>query len=200
MSDITDISALEALYGTPAEASIIKVADHLTPLYAKWIRASRFVVLTTVGPEGTDGSPRGDVGPVAHMHDAKTLLIPDWRGNNRMDSLRNIVRDGRVSLMFMVPGSNTVVRVNGQAVVSVDEGLLHQFEQKGAHPRSVIKITVAEVYTQCARALIRSELWAGSPKAPDLPTVGAFLAEAKEGYDGESYDAQWAARAEKTMW
>lgn len=96
MSDITSIDALEALYGTPGEASIIKVADHITPLYVKWLAASRFMVLTAVGPEGTDGSPRGDIGPVVQVLDETTLLLPDWRGNNRMDSLRNIVRDGRV--------------------------------------------------------------------------------------------------------
>ena len=107
---ITDIAALEGLYGTPAKASLIKVADRLTPTCRTWIMASKLCVLSTVGPEGTDASPRGDDGPVVQEMDAQTLLMPDWRGNNRMDSLRNIVRDGRVSLMFIVPGSNNVVR------------------------------------------------------------------------------------------
>jgi hypothetical protein len=100
VAKVTDIAALEALYGTPAKPSIIKVADHMTPLYAKWIAASRLCVLSTVGPCGTDGSPRGDDGPVVQIADQKTLLMPDWRGNNRMDSLRNIAADGRVSLMM----------------------------------------------------------------------------------------------------
>jgi len=199
VSYITDPAELEALYGAPGEASIIKVADHLTPLYRKWIEASRFCILSTVGPEGTDASPRGDDGPVVTELDPKTLAMPDWRGNNRMDSLRNIVRDPRVSLMFMVPGSNNVVRVNGTAQVSVEAGLLARFSDKGCLPRSVVVVRIGEVYSQCARALMRSALWGDTP-VPDLPSVGALLAEAKDGFDGESYDAEWGARAEKTMW
>ncbi|WP_299201266.1 pyridoxamine 5'-phosphate oxidase family protein [uncultured Tateyamaria sp.] len=200
MEFIEDIPALEALYGTPGQPSLRKVADHLTPLYAEWIAASRFVVLTTVGPDGTDGSPRGDDGPVVLQLDPKTLALPDWRGNQRLDSLRNIVEDGRVSLMFMVPGSNTVVRVNGEARLTADEGLRQQFEQKGRHPATVIVIRVGEVYTQCARALIRSGLWLRDD-AKSLPTPGEILAEVSEGDEGgASYDAAWPERAARTMW
>ena len=110
---VRDIAALEALYGTPGKASLIKVRDRLTPTYRAWIMASRLCVVSTIGPNGTDGSPRGDDGPVVQELDPQTVLMPDWRGNNRMDTLRNIVADGRISLMFMVPGSNNVVRVNG---------------------------------------------------------------------------------------
>ncbi|WP_299743985.1 pyridoxamine 5'-phosphate oxidase family protein [uncultured Tateyamaria sp.] len=200
MEFIEDIPALEALYGTPGQPSLRKVADHLTPLYAEWIAASRFVVLTTVGPDGTDGSPRGDDGPVVLQLDPKTLALPDWRGNQRLDSLRNIVEDGRVSLMFMVPGSNTVVRVNGEARLTADEGLRQQFEQKGRHPATVVVIRVGEVYTQCARALIRSGLWLRDD-AKSLPTPGEILAEVSEGDEGgASYDAAWPERAARTMW
>ena len=118
--------------------------------------AVRLCVLSTVGPEGTDGSPRGDDGPVVRIADEKTLLMPDWRGNNRADSLRNMVRDGRVSLMFMVPGSNNVVRVNGTAVLSIAKDLLTRFSDKGRRPRSVIVVTIGEIYSQCARALMRA--------------------------------------------
>lgn len=197
---ITDIAELEALYGTPGEASLIKVADHLTPLYRRWIMASRFCVLSTVGPEGTDGSPRGDDGPVVREQDPKTLLMPDWRGNNRMDSLRNIVRDGRVSLMFMVPGSANVVRVNGTAVLSVDGVLRESFARKEGLPRSVIVITIGEVYSQCARAIKRAGIWGAADESAALPTVGELLAEAKAGFDGAAYDAEWDGRAAKTMW
>lgn len=200
MQVIEDIAALEAIYGTPGEASIIKVAPGMTPLYRAWIMASRFCVLGTVGPEGTDGSPRGDEGPVVQELDAQTLLLPDWRGNNRMDSLRNIVRDGRVSLMFMVPGSSNVVRVNGTAVLSVDPEIIERFERKEGRPRSVIVVTIAEVYSQCARAILRAGIWRGVDESGDLPTVGAMLAEAKAGFDGAEYDAAWAGRAAKTMW
>jgi len=200
MEFIETVKGLEALYGTPGAASIRKVADHLTPLYAKWIGTSRFVVLTTVGPGGTDGSPRGDDGPVATALDAFTLAMPDWRGNQRLDSLRNIVEDGRVSLMFMVPGSNTVVRVNGQARLTADEALRARFEQKGRHPATVIVIKVNEVYTQCARAVMRAGLWARND-AEGLPTPGDILAEVSNGEEGgASYDAAWSERAARTMW
>ena len=202
MSDgvITDIAALEALYGTPGEASLIKVADHLTPLYAQWVMASRFCVFCTVGPEGTDGSPRGDDGPVVQMLDPKTLLMPDWRGNNRMDTLRNIVEDERISLMFLVPGSNNVIRINGTAVVSTAQDLIGRFAQDGRHPRSVVVITVAEVYSQCARALMRARLWTSGDESAGLPSVGELLKEQKDSFDDQSYDAEWATRAKATMW
>ena len=125
MEIIKDVTQLEALYGEAVPGSLTKVQPQLTPEYRRFVDASRFVVLTTVGPEGTDASPRGDVEPVVRIQDARTMWLPDWRGNNRMDSLRNIVRDGRVSLMFMVPGSNNVVRVNGTAELTAD-GVSHQ--------------------------------------------------------------------------
>ena len=115
MEFLEDITALEALYGTPGAAAMRKVATRLTPLYRRWVMASRFCVVSTVGPDGTDGSPRGDDGPVVTELDEQTLAMPDWRGNNRLDTLRNIVSDGRISIMFMMPGSNTIVRVNGFA-------------------------------------------------------------------------------------
>ena len=197
---IRDVAALEALYGEPGEASLIKVADHLTPEYRRWIMASRFCVLSTVGPDGTDGSPRGDAGPVVQERDDRTLLMPDWRGNNRTDSLRNIVEDGRVSLMFMVPGSNNVIRVNGRAQVSTAPDLLARFRDKGRAPRAVIVIAIAEIYSQCARALLRSRLWTAGDDSAGLPSVGEILAAMKDGFDGASYDADWQSRADKTMW
>ncbi|WP_296422573.1 MSMEG_1061 family FMN-dependent PPOX-type flavoprotein [Yoonia sp.] len=197
---IGDVAGLEALYGAPGHASLIKVADRLTPLYADWIMRSRFCVVSTVGADGTDGSPRGDDGPVVQALDAKTLLLPDWRGNNRIDTLRNIVTDGRISLMFLVPGSNNVVRVNGVAVVSVAPDLLARFDQNGHQPRSVVVITIAEVYSQCARALLRARTWAAGDESAGLPSVGAILAEQEAGFDGGTYDAGWAARAKDTMW
>jgi PPOX class probable FMN-dependent enzyme len=206
MSYITDIAELEALYGKPGEASLIKVARQMTPTYRKWIMASRLCVLSSVGPEGTDASPRGDDGPVVRELDAHTLAMPDWRGNNRMDSLRNIVADdggegGRVSLMFVVPGSNNVVRVNGRARISVDAELLASFEQAGRNPRSVIVIKIGEIYSQCARALMRAQTWAGRDEITGLPSVGDMLAEMSAGtVDGASYDADWGKRAATTMW
>ena len=201
MRRIEDTAALEALYGVPGAPALRKVADRLTPLYRDWIMASRFCVLSTVGPQGTDGSPRGDDGPVVLELDPQTLAMPDWRGNNRLDSLRNIVADGRVSLMFMVPGSTNVVRVNGRAFLTDDSDLRARFEKAGRQPATVIVIEIAEVYTQCARAVMRAGLWSGRDESAGLPTVGAILAEMTKGEEGGApYDATWGARAEKTMW
>jgi len=191
---------LEALYGDPGEAALVKVADRLTPTYRAWIMTSRFCVLTTVGPEGTDATPRGDDGPAVLELDPQTLALPDWRGNMRIDSLRNIVRDGRVSLMFMVPGSNNVVRVNGEGRVTADADLCARFEKGGAQPCTVTVIRIHEVYSQCARAVMRAGLWSRDDSA-GLPSVGDMLREMTSGeFDGESYDQDWATRAAKTMW
>tara|TARA_R110002110_G_scaffold117021_29_gene289259 strand:- start:3254 stop:3859 length:606 start_codon:yes stop_codon:yes gene_type:complete len=198
---ISDITALEALYGTPGAPALRKVATRLTPLYRKWIMTSRLCVLSTVGPDGTDGSPRGDDGPVVVELDAHRLAMPDWRGNNRLDSLRNIVSDGRVSCLFLVPGSNNVVRVNGKAVLTDDVGLRARFEKRGRTPTTVIVISITEIYTQCARALMRAGTWSGGDDSADLPSVGEILAEMTNDEEGGTpYDAAWGARAQKTMW
>ena len=130
------------------------------------------------------------------------MLLPDWRGNNRIDSLSNIVRDPRIALMFLIPGSNTAMRVNGRAVLRIDDEITHRFEMDGKHPRSVIVITIVEVYSQCARALLRADLW-NPDKYHDpatLPTVGEMLKGIKSTFDQETYDREWAGRAAKTMW
>lgn len=201
MDYVENIEELEVLYGKPGSASLNKVASEMTPLYRVWIEKSRFCIISTVGPDGTDGSPRGDQGPVVLELDPKTLAMPDWCGNNRMDTLRNIVADGRISLMFMVPGSTTVVRVNGAARVTLDDDLRARFARDGRLPRSVIALKINEIYTQCARAVMRSELWTLGDQSADLPTAGAILAEQTHGAEGGApYDAEWPVRAAKTMW
>ena len=191
---------LEALYGDPPEAAMLKVATRITPMYRRWIEASPFCVLSTVGDGGTDGSPRGDDGPVVRVLDERTLAMPDWRGNNRLDTLRNIVADGRVSLMFMVPGRANVMRVNGTARLTADKELRYGFERDGHVPKSVILIRVGKVYSQCARAILRADLW-GSAETSDLPSMGEILREQTDGdFDGASYDSGWPARAARTMW
>jgi uncharacterized protein len=198
---IDTLEQLHALYGKPGQAATVKVTAHLTPAYRAWIARARFCILTTVGPEGTDASPRGDDGPVVAILDAQTLALPDWRGNERIDSLRNIVRDGRVSMMFMVPGSNNVMRVNGHAVLTADPEMLARFVQHDAMPRSVAIITIAQVYSQCARALLRSGLWTTGDQSAGLPSVGDMLREVTDGaIDGAAYDADWPVRAARTMW
>jgi len=177
MEFIDSIEGLEEVYGQVHPAAVLKVADRMTPLYRKWIGASRFCVMSTVGPEGVDGTPRGDVDPVVRELDEQTLAMPDWRGNNRLDSLRNIVRDGRIALMFMVPGDNIVLRVNGRAKLTADEDLRKSWEQKGKHPATVILIKIEEIYPQCPKALIRSDLWSPEtwPDRSALPTMGEMI-------------------------
>jgi len=201
MTFVETIEELESHYGEPQPTALRKVATRMVPVYRDWIMKSRFCVLTTVGPDGTDGSPRGDDGPVVAEIDEQTLAMPDWHGNNRMDSLRNIVSDGRASLMFMIPGSNNVVRVNGTARLSVDPELLHRFERKGKHPRSVILIGINEIYFQCARAIMRAGIWRSGDESDGLPTAGDILKTMTGGeISGEAYDAAWPESARKSMW
>lgn len=203
MAILTDLDQLEARYGTPGEASLVKELDHLIPEYERVIRASPFVILGTAGPEGLDCSPRGDVGQVVTIADARTLLLPDRRGNNRTDSLRNIVRDPRVALLFLVPGSDTTLRVNGHAEIEIDPDRLAAFAREAQVPRSLVVIHIERVYFQCARALLRAELW--NPDhfvAPGaIPTPGEMLSACSDNrVGGEGYDREWPERARKSMW
>jgi PPOX class probable FMN-dependent enzyme len=202
MTIIRTPDELKAIYGDVSEASVAKVVPCLTDAYRQMIQSSPFVALATVGPEGLDCSPRGDAEAVVRIEDDRTLALPDWRGNNRIDSLLNIVRDPRVALMFLIPGSNSVMRVNGRAVVSVDPGLLESFEMDSKHPRSVAVVTIDEVYFQCARAVMRADLWNPDRRVNDgdLPTPGEMLKAAKASFDQDTYDREWPARAAKTMW
>ncbi|UWQ92171.1 pyridoxamine 5'-phosphate oxidase family protein [Rhodobacteraceae bacterium M382] len=201
MEYLNSLDALDALYGDISAPAMRKVAKRMTPLYRQWIMASKLCVLGTVGPEGSDGSPRGDDGPCVLELDPGTLAMPDWRGNNRLDSLRNIVRDPRVSLMFLVPGSNNVVRVNGQARVTADADMRARFDKNGKVPATVIVIAIDEIYTQCARAMMRAGTWRGVDESVDLPTMGEILAEMTDGEEGgKPYDDAWGARAAHTMW
>jgi PPOX class probable FMN-dependent enzyme len=203
MKSVTSVEQLEEIYGTPGAASLRKVADHITPEYRKWIEVSSVCALATVGPEGLDASPRGDVGKVLYELDEKTLLMPDWRGNNRMDSLRNIISDPRVALMLMTGGSNNVTRINGRAIVSLDPDLIDRFDDRGRKPRSVVVVRIEEIYFQCSRALMRGAFWdtATWPDEAELPTAGQILQEmTNQEFDGVAYDIAWPKRAKETMW
>ena len=200
---IETLAELEALYGTPGPASMEKVAARITPDYARIIEAAPFLALATAGPEGLDCSPRGDAHGLVRIQDDSTLLLPDRRGNDRIDSLRNIVRDGRVALMFLVPGSGNALRINGRAGISAEAGLLASFEVDGRRPRSVTVVTVQEVYFQCARAIIRAGLWdaASQLRAEGLPTPGRILANMTAGaVGGDVYDRECPERARATMY
>ena len=203
MSIIATIEDLEAIYGEPGEASTVKVADRVTPQYRVLIDKSPFVALATTGPEGLDCSPRGDRPGFVRVHDDKTLMMPDRRGNNRVDSLRNIVRDPKIALLFLIPGAGSTLRVNGRAKVSVDPDLLASFRMDGKAPRTVIVMTVDEIYFQCARAIVRAELWNPDRRIDpaDLPTPGQILAEMSENrVGGEDYDRAWPERARQSLW
>jgi PPOX class probable FMN-dependent enzyme len=206
MAAVRTIEELERIYGewgAVGEGSTAKVADHITPQYQRFIDVAPFAALATSGPEGLDCSPRGDKPGFVRVADPHTLLLPDRRGNNRIDSLRNVVRDPRVGLMFLIPGIGNAMRVNGRAHLDDDPALLASFAVEGKAPRTVMVITVGEVYFQCARALIRSGLWrADSQVDPrSLPTPGQILAEMSQGrVGGEAYDRKWSDRARETMW
>lgn len=202
MTIISSIEELESHYGSPGEASLIKVSDRLNSQYRRFVEASPFMILATCGPEGLDCSPRGDAGQVVRIADDKTLLIPDRRGNNRIDSLRNIVRDNRVALIFLVPGSDTTIRVNGTAEISVDEDLKQSLAVEGKLPRSVVVVRIGEIYFQCARALMRANIWGADARVDpaSLPSAGELLKAMKESFDDATYDADWSERAQKSLW
>ena len=203
MSRITSVEQLEALYGLPGEASVVKELDHVIPEYAAFIEASPFVALATSGPEGLDCSPRGDLAGFVRIVDDKTLMMPDRRGNNRADSLKNIIRDPRVGLLFLVPGSGTTLRINGRAHITTDAALCASFIVDGKPARSVTVIAIDTVYFQCARAIVRSELWnpAKHVDPKSLPTPGQILAEMSDHMvGGEKYDKEWPERARATLW
>jgi PPOX class probable FMN-dependent enzyme len=204
MTIVTTLDQLEALYQpAPAPAAVQKVATAITPGYRRLIEVSPFAALTTVGPEGADCSPRGDRPGFVRIADERTLMLPDRRGNNRIDSLRNIIRDPRCALLFLIPGSGTTLRVNGRAHLSVDPALLESFAVEDKPPRTVIVLSIDEIYFQCARAIIRSELW--NPERhvdpATLPTPGQLLAAMTDNtVGGKSYDKTWPERAKLTMW
>jgi hypothetical protein len=204
MSTISTMDELEKIYGQPGPTSLVKEIGYISSNYRAIIEASPFAALATVGPEGMDCSPRGDrAGRLVRIIDETTIIMPDRRGNNRIDSLRNIVRDPRVALMFLIPGSGNALRINGSALIYVSPDLLNSFAVDGKAPRSVIVISVSAIYFQCARAIVRSGLWDPSLHVDLnlLPTAGKMLAELSQNAEGgPDYDADWAERAKKTMW
>jgi PPOX class probable FMN-dependent enzyme len=200
---ITNIAALEVLYGAPAPRSITKEVDYIHPHYRAFIEAAPFAVLATGSPDGLDASPRGDPAGFIVVEDDKTLLIPDRRGNNRLDSLRNIVADPRVALLFLIPGVGETLRVNGRAHISIKPALLNCFRIDGKPPRSVIVVHVEAVYFHCSRALLRSRLWdpASHVKRDSLPSAGTILETLHDApMDGAAYDRELPERLKTTLY
>ncbi len=201
---VTTMSELEALYsGKPFGPSLVKEIDHINPQYRALIEAAPFVVLATNGPDGLDCSPRGDPPGFVRVRDEHTLLIPDRRGNNRIDSMRNLVRDPRVALLFLIPGVGETMRIIGRAVISTDPELCASFTLHGKTPRCVLVVTVERAFYQCTKAIIRSKLWdpATQVARASLPTPGSILAEISGGkMGGEEHDRTAPERIKQTIY
>ena len=200
---VTSLEQLEAIYGAPHERALLKEIDHLNEDYSAFVRASPFVVLSSVGSGGTDCSPKGDAAGFVSILDSKTLAIPDRPGNNRIDTLRNIVVDPRVSLLFLIPGAGETLRVNGSACISADPELLARFEVNGKLPRTVIVITVQSAYFHCSKALVRSDLWNPARHVPraSLPSAGQIHKRLSAGaFDAEAYDRELPQRTQAALY
>jgi PPOX class probable FMN-dependent enzyme len=200
---VTTLEALAALYGEPYGPAIVKEIDHINPHYRKFIEAAPFFALATCGPEGLDCSPRGDAPGFVRVADEKTLLIPDRRGNNRIDSLRNIISDPRVALLFLIPGVGETIRVIGRASISTDPALAESFIVNGKTPRTVIVVAVERVFYQCTKAIVRSKLWdpALHIDRKSLPSAGTILAEISDGkIGGPEHDRGQPQRIKETLY
>lgn len=201
---ITSIAELEALYGEPVRRSLIKEIDHVSDHYRAFIEKSPFVVIASVGPEGLDCSPRGDPAGFVRVADPKTVMLPDRRGNNRLDTLKNIIRDPRVSLLFLIPGVGETLRINGRAEIVTTPALCGSFEMQGKVPNSVVVVSVDRVYFQCQKALARSGLWdpARHVARSELPTAGDILQvlDRSEPFDGAQYDRNYPQHMKNTIY
>jgi hypothetical protein len=193
---LTTLEELEALYGQPHERSVRKEIRYVNESYRQFIERSPFVVLATAGPEGLDCSPRGDAPGFVRIVDERTLAMPDRIGNNRVDSLRNILAQPHVGLLFIVPGVGETLRVNGRARISADEALLESFAVEGKRPRTVVMIDVDAVYFHCSKALVRSKLWdpAQHVERSLLPSAGEMIKSIRDDFDAVAYDRELPER------
>src|SRR6266516_4873100 len=200
---VTTLEALEALYDKSYGPAMVKEIAHINAHYRKFIEAAPFFALATSGPDGLDCSPRGDAPGFVRVVDEKTLLIPDRRGNNRIDTLRNILHDPRVALLFLIPGCGETIRVNGRAQISTDPTLTQSFAVDGKIPRAVIVVTVDRIFYQCAKAIVRSKLWDASRHIDrkSLPSNGTILADLTGGrIGGEAHDRDAPERLKATLY
>ncbi|MEI2386757.1 pyridoxamine 5'-phosphate oxidase family protein [Breoghania sp. JC706] len=199
---VTSIAQLEALYGEPAKRSLVKELDHISEHYRAFIEAAPFVVIASVGPEGLDCSPRGDPAGFVRVTDRNTVLIPDRRGNNRIDTLRNIVRDPRVSLLFLIPGIGETLRINGRAEITTDPDLRASFTMNGKEPATVLRVSAERVYFQCQKALARSRLWDQETQIERsaLPSTGTIIKALDEAFDARAYDEGYAEHLARTIY
>jgi PPOX class probable FMN-dependent enzyme len=200
---VTDDAGLDALYAAPMRAAIVKETDRVTEHYAAFIAAAPFFALATVGPKGLECSPRGDAPGFVRVHDPHTLLIPDRRGNNRIDALRNLVRDPRAALLFLIPGVGESLRVIGRVEVLTGAALCDAFAVDGKAPATVLRLRVERVLFQCSKALTRSGLWRAETQIPRdrLPSPGDILAAlSAQSFDAAAYDSDYPGRMKATLY
>jgi len=200
---ITSMEQLRGLYGEPPPTSILKEIDRINAGYRKLIEAAPFVVVATAGPEGLDCSPKGDAPGFVRVLDERTLAIPDRPGNNRVDGFTNIMRDPRISLLFLIPGCGETLRVNGRAAITTDPELMQSFAVNGKLPRCVLIVELERVYFHCSKAIVRSKLWDEAAKIDrnSLPSTGAIIAELSDGkLGGETYDREAPERIKSMLW
>ena len=197
---ISSLAELEENYGPANPASLVKEIDYISDHYRAFIEKSPFVVLATVGPDGVDCSPRGDPPGFVRVLDERTVAIPDRRGNNRIDNLRNLVVDPRASLLFLIPGIGETIRINGRGYIVTEPELRASFEKKNMQPATVVVTEIDEVYTQCAKAILRAAIWSGEDESAAVPTAGQFIKEMKADFDADSYDTGYAEYARPRMW
>ncbi|HLA20255.1 MAG TPA: pyridoxamine 5'-phosphate oxidase family protein [Pseudolabrys sp.] len=200
---VTTIEQLVAIYGEKKPSSVVKEIDHVNGSYRKLIEAAPFVAVATGGPEGLDCSPKGDAPGFVRILDDKTLAIPDRPGNNRIDGFRNIVRDPRIALLFLIPGVGETLRVNGRAAISIDPELMANFAINGKLPRSVLIVHIESIYFHCSKAIVRSKLWNEETKIDrkSLPSTGSIVAELSQGrLGGEAYDRELPERVQRELY
>jgi len=200
---VTTMEQLVAIYGEKKPSSVVKEIDHVNGSYRKLIEAAPFVAVATAGPEGLDCSPKGDAPGFVRILDDKTLAIPDRPGNNRIDGFRNIVRDPRIALLFLIPGVGETLRVNGRASISIDPELMTSFAINGKLPRSVLIVHIESIYFHCSKAIVRSKLWNEETKIDrkSLPSTGSIVAELSQGrLGGEAYDRELPERVQRELY
>ncbi len=198
---VTTEAQLRELYAEPHELAVKKVSPRVEATARAWIAASPFCILSTVGSRGVHATPRGDAPGFVAVEPDGTLLIPDRRGNNRLDALRDILEDDRVSVIFFVPGASEVLRVHGTARISADPALTARFVERGKAPTTVLVVTVHDLFMQCAKSIMRSRLWDAKKRPEGLPTMGQLIAShSGRDLDTATYDRDAPARLEQTMY
>jgi PPOX class probable FMN-dependent enzyme len=202
-SMLTTLEQLEQVYGQPHDRAVRKEISYVNEDYRAFIEYSPFVVLATAGEDGLDCSPRGDAPGFVRVIDERTLAIPDRVGNNRVDSLRNIIVEPHLALLFVVPGVGESLRVNGRGRISIDDALLESFAVDGKRPRTVLIVDVDAVYFHCSKALVRSKLWdpARHVERSRLPSAGAMHRRINGGtFDADAYDRDLVERIRTSLY